>query len=74
MGRETFFGGDRNVDCGGGYMSLRICEDSMNCILKTDAFMEFTPQSSQWKQRDNDLENKGLREPFRKMMATLSIE
>lgn len=46
-GQRKFFGGDRNVDCGGGYMSLRICEDSMNCILKTDAFMEIIPQSSQ---------------------------
>lgn len=26
------------------------------------------------KKRDNDLENKGLREPFSKMMATLNIE
>ena len=42
MSRGDFFGGNGNVpylDCGGGYISICISQDSMNCILKTDACM-----------------------------------
>lgn len=40
--QREFFGGNRDVlhhDCCGGYVSIRICQVSMNCILKTDVCM-----------------------------------
>ena len=37
--QREFSGGGRNVDHGGGYKTTCICQDSMNCILKTDVFM-----------------------------------
>lgn len=38
---RKFFGGDQNIlfFCGDDYMAKCICQDSMNCMLKTDALM-----------------------------------